>query len=220
MSTTSPRTPTQAATATASGASASPPRPTGRSRRLLQLFDNRDGTLSIFGTIVDHASAATAPPPGTDAASLTPGDLASIGRTLSYNDSQTGGRACAPLPCGEGGPDDRNVELLVADPRRSAVPGAVKVGTASARRCANRIAGSRKGERLRGSAGSDLILARAGADKVRPRGGEDCVFAGRGADRIMARGGGRDQVRCGGGRDVAYLDRRDTAKGCERVKRR
>ena len=29
--------------------------------RLLQLFDNRDGTLSLFGTIVDHASEATAP---------------------------------------------------------------------------------------------------------------------------------------------------------------
>ncbi len=86
--------------------------------RLLQLFDNRDGTLSLFGTIVDHASAATAPTPGTSAAAMTPADLASIGRTLSYNDTQTGGRACTPEPCGEGGPDDRNVELLIADPRR------------------------------------------------------------------------------------------------------
>jgi metallophosphoesterase (TIGR03767 family) len=86
--------------------------------RLLQLFDNRDGTLSLFGTIVDHASAATAPTPGTSAAAMTPADLASIGRTLSYNDTQTGGRACTPEPCGEGAPDDRNVELLIADPRR------------------------------------------------------------------------------------------------------
>jgi 3',5'-cyclic AMP phosphodiesterase CpdA len=187
--------------------------------RLLQVFDNRDGTLSIFGTIVDHASEATAPAAGTDASTLTPGDLASIGRTLSYNDAQTGGRACAPLPCGEGGPDDRNVELLVDDPRRSAAPGVVRVGTTPATRCANRIVGSRKGERLRGGAGSDLVLARAGADTVQPRGGEDCVFAGRGADRVKARDGSRDQVRCGRGRDVAYLDRRDTARGCERVVR-
>ena len=86
--------------------------------RLLQLFDNHDGTLSLFGTIVDHASEATAPAPGTDAASLAPADLASIGRTLSYNDGQTGGRECAPDPCGEGAADDRNVELLIADPRR------------------------------------------------------------------------------------------------------
>jgi 3',5'-cyclic AMP phosphodiesterase CpdA len=85
--------------------------------RLLQLFDNGDGTLSLFGTIVDHASEVTAPAPGTNASTLSPTDLASIGRTLSYNDRQTGGRACAPEPCGEGGPEDRNVELLVADPR-------------------------------------------------------------------------------------------------------
>jgi metallophosphoesterase (TIGR03767 family) len=87
--------------------------------RLLQIFDNRDGTLSLFGTIVDHASEATAPPPGTPALALAPADLASIGRTLSYNDHQAGGRACAPDPCGEGAPEDRNVELLVTDPRRS-----------------------------------------------------------------------------------------------------
>jgi hypothetical protein len=90
--------------------------------RLLQLFDNRDGTLSLFGTIVDHASEATAPVPGTDAASLAPADLASIGRTLSYNDQQTGGRACEPDPCGEGAAEDRNVELLIADPRRGSEP--------------------------------------------------------------------------------------------------
>jgi metallophosphoesterase (TIGR03767 family) len=91
--------------------------------RLLQLFDNRDGTLSLFGTIVDHAGVATAPAPGTSAASMTPADLASIGRTLSYNDTQTGARECEPEACGEGGPDDRNVELLIDDPRRGASGG-------------------------------------------------------------------------------------------------
>jgi metallophosphoesterase (TIGR03767 family) len=90
--------------------------------RLLQVFDNHDGTLSIFGTILDHADAAAAPAPGTDASGLGVNELASIGRTLSYNDSQTGARACEPEPCGEGGPDDRNVELLVADPRRKHSP--------------------------------------------------------------------------------------------------
>jgi hypothetical protein len=123
--------------------------------RLLQVFDNHDGTLSIFGTILDHASGATAPAPGTDAAAMTPEELASVGRTLSYNDAQTGGRACEPEPCGEGGPDDRNVELLVDDPRQStaATVGQVKFGPARA--CANR-----NRERLRGTPGSDLILAR------------------------------------------------------------
>ncbi|MEX2107616.1 MAG: hypothetical protein WD827_01865 [Solirubrobacterales bacterium] len=89
--------------------------------RLLQIFDNRDGTLSLFGTILDHASEATAPAPGIDASTLAPADLASIGRTLSYNDHQTGGVACTPDPCGEGAPEDRNVELLLADPRRGPV---------------------------------------------------------------------------------------------------
>jgi len=193
--------------------------------RLLQLFDNRDGTLSIFGTIVDHASAATAPAPGTAASTMSPADLASVGRTLSYNDAQTGGRACSPEPCGEGSPDDRNVELLVADPRRSASGPALRVTTvkrqvgAPTGPCAHRIYGSRKGERLRGTGGGDLILGRGGKDRIRPRGGADCVYGGRGADRIKARRGGRDVIRCGRGRDVAYVDRRDRTKGCERVVR-
>jgi hypothetical protein len=193
--------------------------------RLLQVFDNRDGTLSIFGTIVDHASEATAPAPGTAASSMSPADLASVGRTLSYNDAQTGGRACSPGPCGEGGPDDRNVELLIRDPRRYPPISALQV-TAVRRQvgaptgaCAHRIYGSRKSERLRGTAGGDLILARGGKDRIRPRGGEDCVFAGRGNDRVWAGRGGRDEVRCGRGYDVAYADRRDQVKGCERVKR-
>jgi metallophosphoesterase (TIGR03767 family) len=79
--------------------------------RLLQIFDNEDGTLSIFGTIIDHASNATAPPSGTAAGPLSEEDLASIGRTMSANDTQTG------APNGEGQAIDRNVELLVDDPR-------------------------------------------------------------------------------------------------------
>src|SRR4051794_9169102 len=84
--------------------------------RLLEVMDNRDGTLSIFGTILDHASAATAPGSGTGAAGMSPGDLASVGRTLSYNDPQVGATKCTPN-CGEGTTDDRNVELLIRDPR-------------------------------------------------------------------------------------------------------
>jgi metallophosphoesterase (TIGR03767 family) len=193
--------------------------------RLLQVFDNRDGTLSIFGTIVDHASEPTAPAPGSAASSMSPADLASIGRTLSYNDAQTGGRACAPEACGEGGPEDRNVELLVSDPRRFPPGSALRVTTVRRKAgpatgpCAHRIDGNRKGERLRGTGGGDLILARGGKDRIRPRGGEDCVYGGRGADRIKARRGGRDTVRCGRGRDIAYVDRRDKVKGCERVVR-
>jgi metallophosphoesterase (TIGR03767 family) len=79
--------------------------------RLLQVFDNHDGTLSIFGTILDHVGQAAAPPPGTPASAMDLNDLASAARTMSFNDFQSG------APIGEGQPKDRNVELLVDDPR-------------------------------------------------------------------------------------------------------
>jgi metallophosphoesterase (TIGR03767 family) len=79
--------------------------------RLLEVFDNHDGTISIFGTILDHVGQSAAPPPGTSAASMDMNDLASAARTMSFNDFQSG------APIGEGQADDRNVELLLDDPR-------------------------------------------------------------------------------------------------------
>jgi metallophosphoesterase (TIGR03767 family) len=79
--------------------------------RLLQVFDNHDGTLSIFGTILDHTGQSVAPPPGTAASGMDLNDLASVGRTMSFNDLQSG------APEGEGEAKDRNVELLIDDPR-------------------------------------------------------------------------------------------------------
>jgi metallophosphoesterase (TIGR03767 family) len=79
--------------------------------RLLEVFDNNDGTISIFGTLLDHVGQSVAPPPGTPASAMDFNDLASAGRTMSFNDLQTG------APIGEGQPDDRNVELLLDDPR-------------------------------------------------------------------------------------------------------
>jgi metallophosphoesterase (TIGR03767 family) len=79
--------------------------------RLLELMDNGDGTLSLFGTLLDDAAPATAPPAGTDTAQLSSLQLASIARTLGYNDPQAKLSAV-------GEPEDRNVELLVTDPRR------------------------------------------------------------------------------------------------------
>jgi metallophosphoesterase (TIGR03767 family) len=79
--------------------------------RLLEVFDNHDGTLSIFGTILDHVGQSAAPAPGTPASSMDFNDLASAGRTMSFNDLQSG------APLGEGQAKDRNVELLLEDPR-------------------------------------------------------------------------------------------------------
>ena len=85
--------------------------------RLIQLMDNRDGTLSLFGTIVDSAAPARAPAPGP-AVGLRLDQLVSLGRTLAFNDPQKlddegGGQ----LPDKRGARRDRNVELLVRDPR-------------------------------------------------------------------------------------------------------
>ena len=79
--------------------------------RLLEVFDNHDGTLSIFGTILDQVGQSAAPAPGTAASAMDFNDLASAARTMSFNDLQSG------APAGEGQADDRNVELLIDDPR-------------------------------------------------------------------------------------------------------
>ncbi len=86
--------------------------------RLIDLVDNRDGTVSIFGTVIDHAAA---PDPGL---ALSPGRLpdllASISRELAFNDPDAdedpdpGTEEAANSSRGK--PRDRNVELLVANP--------------------------------------------------------------------------------------------------------
>jgi len=80
--------------------------------RLLELMDNGDGTLSIFGTLIDHGASLATPPSGTPAGAFEPATLAAIGRELAYNDPQAGVEEGA-----EGRPQDRNVELLLPDPR-------------------------------------------------------------------------------------------------------
>jgi metallophosphoesterase (TIGR03767 family) len=81
--------------------------------RLLEVMDNRDGTLSIFGTLIDHGGPIDTPPPGTPASGLDSGALAALGREMAFNDPQVGAEAGAV-----GRPEDRNVELLTPDPRR------------------------------------------------------------------------------------------------------
>jgi uncharacterized repeat protein (TIGR01451 family) len=81
--------------------------------RLIEVMDNRDDSLSIFGTVLDHASPATAPGPG-DASGFIARQLASIGRTFGFNDFQSG------PPTGEGDPQlDQNTELVIDDPRQA-----------------------------------------------------------------------------------------------------
>lgn len=88
--------------------------------RIVELVDNRDGTISIFGTLVDHAGPAS---PGTPA----PGavlDLASWSRELAFNDPQAKAKAL-------GEDADRNVELMLRAPfplRAAATPPAAGRG--------------------------------------------------------------------------------------------
>jgi 3',5'-cyclic AMP phosphodiesterase CpdA len=79
--------------------------------RLIEVMDNRDGTLSIFGTMLDHDSPSRAPGSGTSARRMTTSTLASVGRTLTWNDPDQDPDAA------DGERSDRNVELLLPDPR-------------------------------------------------------------------------------------------------------
>jgi hypothetical protein len=73
--------------------------------RLLEVVDNRDGTLSIFGTVIDAAA------PLSYAGRLDgPQSLASLGRELAANDWQE------RTDARRGRVEDRNVELLLRAP--------------------------------------------------------------------------------------------------------
>jgi metallophosphoesterase (TIGR03767 family) len=71
--------------------------------RVIEVFDNGDGTLSIFATMVDHLAEPDTP-------ALTPLGLATISRELAFNDPQV------PASLGTGTPLDRNVELILGRP--------------------------------------------------------------------------------------------------------
>ena len=70
-------------------------------------MDNRDGTLSIFGTLIDHGAALATPPPAPRPTRFTPATLAAD-RPRAGVQRPAGGRRD-----GVGKPEDRNVELLL-----------------------------------------------------------------------------------------------------------
>jgi metallophosphoesterase (TIGR03767 family) len=79
--------------------------------RVVEIADNQDGTLSIFGTVVDHA-AAESYGRRTDSAL----HLASLSRELAANDWQERVAPVDGLDHRRGRLEDRNVELLVRAP--------------------------------------------------------------------------------------------------------
>jgi hypothetical protein len=78
--------------------------------RVIELVDNRNGTLSVYGTLVDHAGPISW---GSNPTSAL--QLAALSRELGANDWQN-----PATPANEDGRrgalEDRNVELLVPAP--------------------------------------------------------------------------------------------------------
>lgn len=73
--------------------------------RVIELVDNHDGTLSLFGTMIEHAASATVDRDSSDVVGL-----AGLARELGMNDAGAGPEAKA------GSPADRNVELVLPAP--------------------------------------------------------------------------------------------------------
>ncbi|MGN6606258.1 MAG: TIGR03767 family metallophosphoesterase [Jatrophihabitans sp.] len=78
--------------------------------RVLEIVDNGDATLSIFGTLLDHAAPTAGPSNPT-----TPLELAALSRELGANDWQNE-VPTASEDGKRGAATDRNVELLVRKP--------------------------------------------------------------------------------------------------------
>jgi hypothetical protein len=81
--------------------------------RVVELVDNGDGTLSIFGTVVD-----TAAPESNRGRLDSPVALAALSRELAGNDWQSRARPVPGVDGRRGAVQDRNVELLLPAPFR------------------------------------------------------------------------------------------------------
>jgi hypothetical protein len=79
-------------------------------------MDIGDGTLSIFGTVLDTAAPIGTPAPGTPAATMSDAQLASISRLLAAN--VRGTRTATAATASAAGQPAGNVELVLPDPRR------------------------------------------------------------------------------------------------------
>jgi len=160
--------------------------------RTIDLMDNNDGTVSIFGTILDHDGPATSPDEEAEVGGFDAATLASVGRTLSYNDPQQG-------PDGsEGERDDRNVELLIDDPRDDEKK--------SERDCRGRRVtkvGTQGDDRITGTDGRDVIVGLDGDDRIEGLDGEDVLCGNKGDDELV---GGADDDELKGGPDHDTLE--------------
>jgi metallophosphoesterase (TIGR03767 family) len=80
--------------------------------RLVELVDNGDRTLSVFGTVIDHAAPVACDPQQLDSTLA----LASLSRELGLNDWQSRTRSVPGADGRRGTLADRNVELVLPAP--------------------------------------------------------------------------------------------------------
>ena len=85
--------------------------------RLVELVDNGDGTLSVFGTIIDHVGVGAE---AGEHGAKSPEALAGLSRELGLNDWQTRARPEPGADGRRGAASDRNVELVLPAPFRLA----------------------------------------------------------------------------------------------------
>jgi hypothetical protein len=72
---------------------------------------------------------------------------------------------------------------------------------------------------LNGGNGNDRLFGGDGNDTLNGGPGINTYSGGRGNDTVNARNGRKETVDCGPGKDTATVDKKDTTKGCETVKR-
>jgi hemolysin type calcium-binding protein len=156
--------------------------------RLIEVMDNRDGTLSLLGTLTDPGGPLAVPDSGTPAAGFGNDQLASISHAVTANDPQLGDGTA------EGGAQDQNVELLVDDPRTATVRGTPGDDV---------IHGTPGKDVILCGAGDDVVVSGDGDDVIRCGPGNDLVKSGRGNDRVSG-GSGRDRLFGGPGRDRLF----------------
>ena len=82
---------------------------------------------------------------------------------------------------------------------------------------ADRLLGSRGQDMLAGGSGDDRVAGGRGWDQIIGGPGRDRLRGGPGDDLIDSRDRAVDVVHCGPGGDSLTADRRDRARGCERV---
>jgi Ca2+-binding RTX toxin-like protein len=156
--------------------------------RLIEVMDNNDGTLSIFGTLTDPGGPLAVPESGTPATGFGNDELASISHAVTFNDPQLGDGTA------EGAAQDQNVELLVDDPRTVTLKGTSGDDV---------IRGTPGNDVIVCGPGDDVVFAGAGDDVIRCGPGNDIVKAGPGNDRVSG-GSGRDRLYGGPGRDRLF----------------